>query len=105
MLPEISLENSWPETLEAVDRLTNAAILYMNLTTADAKNADCLPIFFTHVVYRVGCILLMLARDTFVDKGIGQKLSIVKNLLLRADARWRLAGRSFLKGICCYIKD
>jgi hypothetical protein len=63
----------------------------MNLTTTDADKADCIPVFFTHVLYQVGCILLMLAHGTS-DEEIGEKLGVIKTLLVRVNARWRLAG-------------
>lgn len=63
----------------------------MNLTTTDADKADCIPVFFTHVLYQVGCILLMLAQGT-PDEEIGEKLGVIKTLLVRVNARWRLAG-------------
>ncbi|GAM38710.1 hypothetical protein TCE0_033f09660 [Talaromyces pinophilus] len=90
--PQISLDNFWPESFEGVNRLITAATSHMNLTTTDPNKADCVPIFFTHVLYQVGCILLMLGRGTLLDDEIGEKFAVVKRLLLRMNARWRLAG-------------
>jgi hypothetical protein len=97
VLREISFDNFWPESFEAVNRLITAATSSMNLTAADPNKADCIPIFFTHVLYQVGCILLVLARGTSLDDEVGEKLGVVKSLLLRVNARWRLAGKSLSK--------
>ena len=94
VLPEISFGNFWPESIEAVNRLITAATSYMNPTITDLKEADCVPIFFIHVMYQVGCILLTLARGGLLDEEIGEKLEVVKSLLLRVNTRWRLAGKS-----------
>lgn len=100
--PQISLDNFWPESFEGVNRLITAATSHMNLTTTDPNRADCVPIFFTHVLYQVGCILLMLGRGTLLDDEIGEKFAVVKRLLLRMNARWRLAGKSLTKDLFLY---
>lgn len=98
-VPQISLDNFWPESLEGVNRLITAATSYMNLTTTGPNKADCIPIFFTHVLYQVSCILLMLDRGTLLDDEIGEKFGVVKSLLLRVNERWRVAGKSISKDL------
>jgi hypothetical protein len=103
VLPEISFDSFWPESVEAVNRLITAGTSYMSLTTADPNKADCMPIFFTHVLYQVGCILLMLGRGTLLEEEIAEKIGVVKGLLLRVNARWRLAGKLPVKRLFILI--
>lgn len=58
----------------------------------ETEVSRCIPIFFVHVMYQVACMLLAVDRDVPSEES-RENLGIVKKILLRVNARWRLAGK------------